>query len=81
MFKKNKDNKIEDTTSRLLLLQKTHTHTHTKIGRDILKLRIQVPMIEDDKGYMTSSIDLSSAKSHLEEKGNEIANVISFFSS
>ena len=67
MFKKNKDNKIEDTASRLLLLKK-HTHTHTKIGRDVLKLRIQVPMIEDDKDYkmMISSTDLSSARSQLE---------------
>ena len=66
MFKKNKDNKIEDTTSRLLLLKKTHTHT--KIGRDALKLRIQVPMIEDVKDYkmMISSTDLSSARSQLE---------------
>ena len=68
MFKKNKDNKIEDTTSRLLLLKK-HTHTHTKIGRDVLKLRIQVPMIEDDIDYnkmMISSTDLSLARSQLE---------------
>ena len=64
MFKKNKDNKIEDTTSKLLLLK---THTHTKIGRDVLNLRIQVSMIEDDKDYkMISSTHLFSARSHLE---------------
>ena len=67
MFKKNYDNKIEDTISRLLFLKK-HTHTHTKIRRDVLKFKIQVPMIEDDKDYkmMISSTDLSSARSQLE---------------